>query len=180
MMLSKYFSLAECIRSRKAKLLGLNNYPPKEVIERLKRFLTTVMDPIRELFGLPISPNSVYRSWPVNTAVGGSATSQHPEGEAADFNVPGQTVREVMRRIIAAGIPFDQLIDEYGSWVHISYTERRPNRHQILEYRMVNGRTVRRELKPPVGANCGSPDCGSPDCGWPENPDKYTKREVTE
>lgn len=147
-MLSKYFSLSECIRSRKAKLLGLNNYPPKEVIARLKRFLTTVMDPIRELFGVPITPSSVYRSWPVNTAVGGSATSQHPEGEACDFNVPGLTVREVMRRILAAGIEFDQLIDEYGSWVHISHTTRRPNRRQILEYRMLNGRTVRRELKP--------------------------------
>jgi len=148
MMLSKWFSMSECIRSSKATLLNLNNYPPDEVIARLKVFLTMVMDPIRELFGVPISPSSVYRSWPLNTAVNGSATSQHPEGEAADFNVPGHTVREVMRRILASGIPFDQLIDEYGSWVHISHTFRRENRRQILEYRMVNGRTVRRELKP--------------------------------
>ncbi len=148
MMLSKWFSLEECIRSRKAKLLGLNNQPSAVIVERLKMFLRIVMDPIRELFGVPIDPSSVYRSWPLNTAVNGSATSQHPEGEAADFNVPGHTVREVMRRILASGIPFDQLIDEYGSWVHISHTFRRENRRQILEYRMVNGRTVRRELKP--------------------------------
>ena len=147
MMLSKWFSMSECIRSSKATLLNLNNYPPDEVIARLKVFLTKVMDPIRELFGVPISPSSVYRSWPLNTAVGGSATSQHPEGEAADFNVPGLSVREVMRRIIAAGIPFDQLIDEYGKWVHISYTERRANRGEIWEFRMVNGRTVKRRLR---------------------------------
>ena len=146
-MLSKYFSLAECIRSRKAKALGLSNQPSREIVERLKVFLRKVMDPIRELFGVPISPSSVYRTWPVNTAVGGSATSQHPEGEACDFNVTGLSVREVMRRIIAAGIPFDQLIDEYGSWVHISYTERRANRGEIWEYRMVNGRTAKRRLR---------------------------------
>lgn len=147
-MLSKWFSLAECIRSSKATLLNLNNYPPDEVIARLKVFLTKVMDPIRELFGVPISPSSVYRSWPLNKAVDGSATSQHPEGEAADFNVPGLTVREVMRRIIAAGIPFDQLIDEYGSWVHISYTERRANRGEIWEYRRTKGGIVKRRLRP--------------------------------
>lgn len=148
MMLSKWFSLEECIRRRKAKLLGLNNQPPAVIVERLKMFLRIVMDPIRELFGVPIDPSSVYRSWPVNTAVGGSATSQHPEGEACDFNVPGHTVRDVMRRIIAAGIEFDQLIDEYGSWVHISRTERRQNRGEIWQYRMVNGRTVKRRLRP--------------------------------
>lgn len=147
MMLSKWFSLSECIRSSVARKLGIDNHPSEEIIQRIKTLMLKVMDPIRDLFGLPISPSSVYRSWAVNTEVGGSATSQHPEGEAADFNVPGYKVREVMRRIIAAGIPFDQLIDEYGQWVHISYTERRKNRGEILEYRRLNGRTVKRRLR---------------------------------
>jgi zinc D-Ala-D-Ala carboxypeptidase len=145
-MISKYFSLAECTRSAAAQRLGRDNQPPEKVWQRIKLLMTKVMDPIRELFGVPISPSSVYRSWALNGLVGGSPTSQHPGGEACDFQVPGYTPREVMRRIIAAGIPFDQLIDEFGQWVHISYTERRPNRGEILEYRRVNGKVRVRRL----------------------------------
>jgi hypothetical protein len=75
-------------------------------------------------------------------------TSQHCEGEAWDFLPSGWTVRKTMRKILELGIPFDQMIDEYGSWVHISYTERRANRGQILQYRKVRGKTVVTTLKP--------------------------------
>ena len=114
---------------------------------RIGLLMGKVMDPIREHFGVPITPNSVYRSRAVNAAVPGSATSQHMTGEACDFIVPGVSVRAVMRAILDLGLPFDQLIDEYGQWVHVSYTERRANRGEILEYRRVNGRVQKRYLK---------------------------------
>ncbi len=147
MMISKWFSRAECTRSQTARKMGRDNQPTAEVWRRIKLLMTKIMDPIREYFGRPIDPSSVYRDPVVNVHVGGSATSQHPYGEACDFNVPGVSVREVMRAILKMGIPFDQLIDEYGQWVHVSYTERRANRGEILEYRRVNGRVQKRYLK---------------------------------
>lgn len=146
-MFSKYFSMAECVRSTTAWKLGIMNIPPDEIWPRIGLLMEKVMDPIREHFGVPITPNSVYRSRAVNAAVQGSATSQHMTGEACDFIVPGVSVRAVMRAILDLGLPFDQLIDEYGQWVHVSYTERRANRGEILEYRRVNGRVQKRYLK---------------------------------
>jgi hypothetical protein len=80
--------------------------------------------------------------------VGGSSTSQHCFGEAVDFLPIGWTVRNTMRKVLELGLPFDQMIDEYGVWVHISYTERRANRMEILQYRKVAGKTVIKKLKP--------------------------------
>lgn len=56
----------------------------------------------------------------VNEAVGGSKTSQHCEGCAADFNVKGMSPSSVVRAIVDANIPYDQVILEFDSWVHIS------------------------------------------------------------
>lgn len=147
MMISKWFSRAECTRSQTARMMGRDNQPTEEIWARIKLLMTKIMDPIREYFGRPIDPSSVYRDPVVNSEVGGSPTSQHPYGEACDFNVPGASVRMVMRGILDLGLPFDQLIDEYGQWVHVSYTERRANRGEILKYRMVNGRVQKRYLK---------------------------------
>ena len=64
--------------------------------------------------------NSAFRCKQVNDAVGSKDTSQHRHGCAADFRVPGVTPDEVVRAVIAAGLPFDQIIREYDRWTHIS------------------------------------------------------------
>jgi hypothetical protein len=74
------------------------------------------------LDGKPIMVNSAFRSKQVNDSVGSKDTSQHRIGCAADFRVPGMTPDQVVRAVIAAGLPFDQIIREFDSWTHISVT----------------------------------------------------------
>ena len=144
MMLSKWFSLEEATKSATAKAAKINNNPPPEIVDNLRWFLTNFMDRVRDLFGVPISPSSVYRSEQLNKFVGGSATSDHMNGLACDFNVKGKTVRQIIGEIIRSGIPFDQLIDEYGTWVHGSLRKDKPNRGQVLIYRRNNDGSIRR------------------------------------
>ena len=72
------------------------------------------------LGGVPVMVNSAFRCKEVNDAVGSKDTSQHRVGCAADIRVPGMTPDEVVKAIIAAGLPFDQLIREFDRWTHIS------------------------------------------------------------
>ena len=147
MMLSKWFSLEEATKSATAKAAKINNNPPPEIVDNLRWFLTNFMDRVRDLFGVPISPSSVYRSEQLNKFVGGSATSDHMNGLACDFNVKGKTVRQIIGEIIRSGIPFDQLIDEYDDWTHISsMQDASKNRGQVLEYRHSNGCTKCRAI----------------------------------
>jgi len=72
------------------------------------------------LGGKPIMVNSAFRSKQVNDAVGSKDTSQHRIGCAADIRVPGVTPDQVVKAVIAAKLPFDQLIREFDRWTHIS------------------------------------------------------------
>lgn len=113
---------------------GLPNNPSPQVIARLRALGDNVLDPLREAMGFPIRVNSGYRSPQVNRAVGGSPSSQHIRGEAADI-----TCRDNARafRYIKEHLDFDQLIWERGDdkaprWIHVSYRTDRPNRKQVL------------------------------------------------
>jgi uncharacterized protein YcbK (DUF882 family) len=70
--------------------------------------------------GKPIMVNSAFRSKKVNDAVGSKDTSQHRIGCAADIRVPGVTPDQVVKAVIAAKLPFDQIIREFDRWTHIS------------------------------------------------------------
>ena len=72
------------------------------------------------LGGKPVMVNSAFRSKQVNDAVGSKDTSQHRLGCAADIRVPGMTPDQVVKTVIAAKLPFDQIIREFDSWTHIS------------------------------------------------------------
>jgi len=141
MKLGKYFTLEEMTRSQTAARRGLPNQPTAKQLESLKALVRNVLDPLREALGRPVNINSGFRSEAVNKAVGGSSSSQHRYGEAADIVVPGLTVEQVVARIRSLNLPFDQLIDEFGSWVHVSYGPR--HRRQVLRARRdFNGRTI--------------------------------------
>ena len=84
--------------------------------------------------------SSGFRSKQVNRLVGGADASQHTFGEAADITIPGLTNDQIVEAIRKAKLPYDQLIEEFGSWVHVSYGPR--NRRQVLRARKVNGKTV--------------------------------------
>ena len=83
--------------------------------------------------GAPITVTSGFRSDRVNRAVGGSSRSQHRLGEAVDFNVWGYELVDVFNWLtFYSGLDFDQIIHEFGSWIHISFTQRRANRGMAL------------------------------------------------
>jgi len=141
MKLGKYFTLEEMTRSQAAARRGLDNSPNSNQLESMKALVRNILDPLREALGRPVNINSGFRSEAVNKAVGGAASSQHRFGEAADIVVPGMTVEQLVARIRALKLPFDQVIDEFGSWVHVSYGPRQ--RRQVLRARRAtNGQTT--------------------------------------
>ena len=121
--LSKHFTLAELTVTDHREF---DNSPTQEEISNLQR-LAQLLEQVKEAIGgKPVMVNSAFRSAQVNAAVGSSEKSQHRKGCACDFRVPGVTPDEVVRAVIAAGLPFDQIIREFsdpvkgGGWTHIS------------------------------------------------------------
>lgn len=118
--LSPHFQLSEFILSQDATRLGLANNPPAQALNNLTWLASGLMEQIRTLLGDPVVISSGYRSPAVNSAVGGSLTSAHMQGLAADFTCPGYgTPRQICQAIVDAQLRFDQLIFE-GNWVHIA------------------------------------------------------------
>lgn len=119
------FYLSEFFVSDKAARLGLDNTPKAMHMANLRNLLAPGMQRTRELLGAPIIISSGYRSPAVNDAVGGSNKSQHCLGLAADFTAPSfGNPMAICRKVLdhRAEINFDQLILEFGRWVHISFS----------------------------------------------------------
>ncbi|OZI27992.1 peptidase M15 [Bordetella genomosp. 7] len=134
MRLSKHFTLTELTRSATAQRLGLDNSPTVHELANLMR-LAAVLEDVRHVLGSrPILISSGFRSEAVNKAVGGSTSSAHRLGLAADFTCPdfGSPLM-VCKAIASSGIQFDQLIHEKGSWVHLGLSHSVP-RTQLLTY----------------------------------------------
>jgi zinc D-Ala-D-Ala carboxypeptidase len=119
-MLSTHFSLDELIFSQTSARLGIDNTPDAAVLANLKR-LAAVLEQVRELLGgTPIVVSSGYRSPNLNKAVGGAQNSAHLSGLAVDFTAPHfGSVMTTAKAIAKSDIAFDQLIFEYGRWVHL-------------------------------------------------------------
>ena len=138
MKLSKHFSLEELCKSQTATRLGINNLAKDEnVITNLKKICENILEPIRENYGIPFSPNSAYRSPKLNNAVGSSHKSQHLKGQAVDIEIPSIDNYE-LAQWIRNNLDFDQLILEFyngepsSGWVHVSFAEE--NRKQLLTF----------------------------------------------
>lgn len=121
MRLTRNFTLDEFEASETAARRGIDNQAPPEVVNALM-YTAQALEVVRRELGHPIIITSGYRSPELNAAIGGSANSQHMKGQAADIIVPGfGRPIEVCRRILEAGIVFDQLIHEFGGWTHVSF-----------------------------------------------------------
>lgn len=140
MTLSEHFTLTEMTVSQEAARSGLKNVPDALQIESLRHLCKNVLEPLRERVKRPVVVSSGFRSTTVNRRIGGSNTSQHCRGEAADFTIPGMSVGDVVALIRAMNLPFDQLIDEFGAWVHVSHKASGHNRGQFLHATFKNGK----------------------------------------
>jgi hypothetical protein len=131
--LSRDFTLSELCRTD----TGLRNEPSTDrQLASLVLLATRILQPIRNQFG-PIAITSGFRSPEVNAAVGGSATSQHPLGEAADLRAERSTTHEVFLWLVKqAGLPIGQVIHERPAvgraWVHVSLPRKgKPREHLV-------------------------------------------------
>lgn len=130
--MGKYFTMGELTRSSVARRKGIDNTPPYQAEVRLNQLIDCLLDPLRELWGGPITVTSGFRCPVLNKKVGGVPSSQHVRGEAADITVgTPEDNRKLFDLIVSSGLEFDQLIDESNyTWLHVSYSDN--NRKQIL------------------------------------------------
>lgn len=146
MNLSANFTVDELCKSEIAIRRSIDNTPTETVISNLQALVLNVLQPIRNSLG-PITINSGYRSPAVNVAVGGSPTSDHCLGMAADIEIAGYD-NKMLAKFIEQNFKFTQLILEFyedgqpaSGWVHVSFD---PNdlKCQILRAVKQNGKTV--------------------------------------
>ena len=140
MRLTANFTLAELVRSQTALRRGIPNNPGPQEIAALRLLCENVLQPVRDHFGAPVHVSSGYRSPRLNRAIGGSASSQHVLGEAADFVVSGQNNLAVCRWM-ERRLNYDQLIYEFGEagWIHCSFSADRM-RNMELTAKRISGR----------------------------------------
>jgi hypothetical protein len=119
MNLTKNFTLEELTITDHREFKNEPSPSERTNLVRLANFLEQVKV---ALGGKPVMVNSAFRCKEINDAVGSKDTSQHRVGCAADLRVPGMTPDQVVQAIMAAGLPYDQLIREFDRWTHISIT----------------------------------------------------------
>lgn len=147
MQLSKNFSLQEMTKSQSGVRLGIDNTPSSEIINNLSNLVTNILQPLRDFWNRPITVSSGYRSTELNKAVGGSPSSEHCKGYAADIEIVGVD-NFTLFEYIKKNMKFTQLILEFyeegiqdSGWIHVSFNPANL-KNECLKATKVNGKTV--------------------------------------
>lgn len=140
--LGDHFTVDEFTLSQTAERLGIPvEMPPGSPQRRAAEALVShILDPLRREIVAPVIITSGYRPPRLNAAIGGSSTSQHMAGEAADIVAVGYSASALASVIETGGYPYDQLILEYGRWVHVSYRADSPRGSTLTAVRGRDGR----------------------------------------
>jgi zinc D-Ala-D-Ala carboxypeptidase len=145
MKLSNNFSLLELTKSDTAIRKDIDNSADEIIISNLQALVDNVLQPVRDKFG-SVRITSGYRSPLLNSSIGGSKTSQHCYGFAADFEVAGMDNKE-LAVWIRDTLEFTQLILEFytegdanSGWVHCAY-DAADLKKQVLTATKVDGKT---------------------------------------
>ncbi len=156
--LSKHFHLSEFTKSQTASRRGINNTPNGAQVQALKLLCEKVLEPVREHYGKPVVISSGFRSARLNRAIGGSRTSQHSKGEAADFEIAGVSNVEVCRWM-EKNLNYDQLILEFytpglpnSGWIHVSFSANRMRNQELTARRVRKWGRTRTEYVPGIVA----------------------------
>lgn len=138
-MFMKHFTFNEFFSSAVAAACGIDNIPDVRRNQFIRGNIISladhVLDPIQEHVGLPVIITSGFRCPALNELVGGKGFSQHLNGRAADFTIPGMTAREYKELAFwcADNLEFDQLIVyPKHKFIHVSYVSPESNRHEVL------------------------------------------------
>ena len=142
----KNFKPVDFFVSDKAKQLKINNETDNLNILTCLNKVADKLQEIRDKIGVPITINSAYRCPEVNKAVGGSATSWHQQGLAADINAKGYTQEQLVRWIKDQKISVDKCFVERGC-VHLQFNlHDSKNRNFFGTAELVNGKWVVNQL----------------------------------
>ena len=125
------FKISELIKSEIAIKNNINNMPDMKSLDNLLDLIFYCLQPIRNIIKQPMIITSGYRCNKLNCLVNGSKNSQHLFGCAADFVVENYSVNKIIYMIKESNVEFDQLINEYDNWVHISFLKNK-NRNEII------------------------------------------------
>tara|TARA_A100001201_G_C4070779_1_gene195741 strand:+ start:21 stop:485 length:465 start_codon:yes stop_codon:yes gene_type:complete len=137
--LSENFTLGELCKSQTAVRNNINNIPEdKIIIENLVQLAVNILQPVRDFFSVPFSPNSGYRNLELNALLKSSSKSQHCKGQAADIEIPSvDNLR--LAEWIHNNLTYDQLILEFykedeptSGWVHVSYNKEKNRGNYLL------------------------------------------------
>lgn len=129
----RHFELSEFLESDVAKSRKIDNTPTFEVVDHICELVENFLEPLRGALGLPIVINSGYRSAKLNKAVGGSDTSAHPLGYAADISCPYMAFSKFRDFVVEwakkTKPKFDQILLETEKstgkqWIHIGLKNR--------------------------------------------------------
>lgn len=130
------FKISELIYSDTANRYNINNMPDINSLDNMLELIIYCLQPIRDKIGKPMIITGGYRSYElwqklIELGKNPAKNSQHLTGQAVDFVINGMPPAQIIEKIKASGIEFDQCINEYNQWVHISYAKGR-NRKKIL------------------------------------------------
>ena len=146
MKLSQHFSYQEFIKSQTATRKGIKNEPDDTQLYNMKMVCMNILEPIRTTFERPVIITSGFRSPELCVAIGSSTNSQHAKGEAADFEIPGVSNKEVADWI-HENLPNDQLILEFfdgkdpnSGWIHCSHKPENRGEY-LIAYKDENNKT---------------------------------------
>ena len=140
--LTANFRLSEFERSDTATEHKIDNSVPAAVLPNVKR-LAEFLQELRDKQGFKrVLISSGYRGDALNRMVGGVSTSSHSLGLAADISVPGMTAEELFQAVIKSGLQFDQVIQEFGRWVHVGLSTGKPRGEKLRATKNSAGKTV--------------------------------------
>lgn len=133
-MIELNFTMSELLKSDIAEKYNISNIPDKQSLDNMLILICECLQPIRNYIDKPMNISSGYRSPRLNghPLINGAPNSQHVTGQAVDFTIKGMTPRQIIKKNKSSGVDFDQLINEYNAWVHISYNKGK-NKKQVLE-----------------------------------------------
>lgn len=143
MNITEHFTFAEFEASDTAIRLDIRNvidtFAKRDSVVALTR---EVLEPLRQAYGKPMHINSGYRCPELNRAVGGSSTSQHMKGEAADIRTGSQTESWRLAKLAKdLRLPYDQMI-LYPTFVHFSHRLSGEQRRAVMYSGDYKGRKV--------------------------------------
>lgn len=133
-MIKLNFTMSELLKSEVAEKYNISNIPDKQSLDNMLILICECLQPLRNYIGKPIIISSGYRSPRLNghPIINGAPNSEHVTGQAVDFTIKGMPPKQIIEKIIASGIEFNQAINERDCWVHLSYNKSN-NRKQVLK-----------------------------------------------